>query len=208
MSIPNYGVIKGTVLQFKLAGRPQQPHLHLLMSASGKKDIAINVLSMDGSEVLYAVIAKLTLANADALKALPVGVTHCNGNDGIAIDYVRTPGLISKDQMKPLAVEELHMHDAVIDLLQRAIDQNATVYQFGQIFQNGGKPNPFWQFSPDAGGHDCHMDQGNPQGSHDQDNGTFQDGALFVQWPDGTWSGLFIAFQSQSWDTDDNGDAK
>lgn len=208
MSIQRYGVIKGTPIQFRLAGRQEQPHLHIELDANGsKEDIAVNVLSMDGSEVLYEVRDNFTPSNADALKALRIGATGCHGNDGIAIDYVRTPGLVSKDQMKPLPVEELHMHDAVIDMLQKAIDQKATVYVFGQQFKNGGGKNPFFGFTPDQGGHDCHMNQGNPKGSHDQDNGTYQDGAVFVEWSDGTWSALFIAFQSQSWNTDDNGNA-
>jgi uncharacterized protein YukJ len=207
MALQNYGVIKGTALQFKLAGRPNQPHLHLLMDANGaKQDIAINVLSMDGSEILYQIRANFTPFNADALKALPVGRHLCEGNDGVAIDYVRSPDLVQKDQMKELAVEELHMHDDVIALLQKAIDEKAPVYQFGQQFSDS-RENTFFGFTPDEGGHDCHMDQGNPKGSHDQDNGTYQDGGLFVEWADGTFSALFIAFQSQSWNTDENGDA-
>jgi uncharacterized protein YukJ len=163
---------------------------------------------MDGSEILYAILHNINPANAQAIKALPAGIKHCNGNDGIAIDYVRTPGLITRDQMQLLPTSELHptsMHDAVTDLLQRAIDEGATFYQFGQLFHTDGHTNPFWGFIPDEGGHDCHMDQGNPRGNHDQDNGIYQDGGILINWADGTWSGLFIAFQSQSWNTDNNG---
>ncbi len=211
MSIANYGIVKGTIQKFKLGGRPEQPHLHLLMDAAGaKKDVAVNVISVDGSKVRYAIVNR-TPANAAAITGLPAGVKHCNGNDGFSLDFIRTPGLINENELQILDPAELQpttMHDAVVDLVQRAINEKATVYAFGQLFQNGGKPNPFWNFTPDAGIHDIHMNQGNPSGNHDFDNGTFQDGCLLVQWADGSWTGLFIAFHSQVWNTDDHGNVK
>jgi hypothetical protein len=41
------------------------------------------------------------------------------------------------------------------------------------------------------------------------DNGVWQDGALLIQFPsEGRWVGIFLAFQSQAWHTDDRtGDA-
>ncbi len=52
------------------------------------------------------------------------------------------------------------------------------------------------------------MNQGNPlDGPFAQDNGTSQDGALMAFFPsEQRWLAVFIAFQSQSWTTDDNGD--
>jgi uncharacterized protein YukJ len=50
------------------------------------------------------------------------------------------------------------------------------------------------------------MNQGNPPHSHDQDNGIWQDGALFAELPaENTWIAIFIAFQTQSWHTGDDG---
>ena len=50
------------------------------------------------------------------------------------------------------------------------------------------------------------MNQGNPLDNHGQDNGIWQDGALFVNLPaQHTWIAVFIAFQTQSWQTDDQG---
>ncbi len=48
------------------------------------------------------------------------------------------------------------------------------------------------------------MNQGN-SGKYKKDNGTFQDGALFVNYPGGKWRAFFFAFQSQSFKTDDKG---
>src|SRR5262249_29018107 len=50
---------------------------------------------------------------------------------------------------------------------------------------------------------------GNPHpGDHDEDNGVWQDGAIVVQFPAANgapeqWVGVFLAFQSQIWHTDD-----
>jgi uncharacterized protein YukJ len=50
------------------------------------------------------------------------------------------------------------------------------------------------------------MNQGNPPGDHSQDNGIWQDGALFIHLPtENRWIGLFIAFQGESWQTDSQG---
>ena len=55
------------------------------------------------------------------------------------------------------------------------------------------------------------MNQGNPAaGGHAGDNGTWQDGAIFLNMRSATgetgWTAIFIAFQTESWATDDNGD--
>ena len=56
--------------------------------------------------------------------------------------------------------------------------------------------------------HDIHMNQGNPvAGGFNKDNGVWQDGALLIHLPSkGTWTAVFIAFQTESWSTDSAGD--
>jgi len=47
-----------------------------------------------------------------------------------------------------------------------------------------------------------HMNQGNPPGNFAKDNGSWQDGAVFLQLPSqgtvGQWKALFIRFQTQT----------
>lgn len=210
MSIPRYGVIKGTVEQAKEPpGR--HPHYHLLLKAAGESyDAAVNVESDDGSEVLYHVRYGdgFVPPNAQQLQALSQGAADLEGNDGIALDFVRTQGLVSRDEMTLLPISETKptaLHNQISDIIGKAIQANATVYVFGQLFNDGSGTNEYWDFSPDRGIHDIHMNQGNAAGSFGQDNGTFQDGAVLIDFGDGTWGGIFIAFQSQSWNTDDNG---
>jgi uncharacterized protein YukJ len=213
MSIANYALLKGTPVLGKIfppRSNRDQPHFHIHISANGDFDIAVNIQSNDGSEVLFAVIDPFTPPNAAALQALAAGITHPDHD--LALDFVRVKGLVTRDQMTLLPIDETSansaLHSAIDTLIQKAIQQKATVYAFGQTFRNGtNSRNPFFNFSPDQGIHDIHMNQGNPAGSFERDNGTFQDGGLLVEFPDGTWSAVFIAFQSQTFNTDDNGDA-
>jgi uncharacterized protein YukJ len=42
--------------------------------------------------------------------------------------------------------------------------------------------------------------------NHGGDNGIWQDGALFISLPStSSWTAVFIAFQTESWTTDDSG---
>jgi len=221
MSLPRIGMLaSGTILDGRMfpAHQPgQQPHYHWLVELLGKKqDIAINVQSnvpepgedpKMASEVLY-VVKNTTPPNAQQLLALKPGVIFIKPGDGLGIDYVRTKGLVSRDEMTLLDVNEAtpnSMHTKIDDVVARAKKEQHKVWIFCQLFRNSGKPNPFWGFTPDQGGHDIHMDQGD-DGPHKHENGTFQDGGIFIQWADGTWTTILIAFQTQSWNTDNQGD--
>ena len=56
-------------------------------------------------------------------------------------------------------------------------------------------------FKPGNGVHDIHMNQGN-SARFRGDDGVWQDGGLLLRL-DGRWVGIFLAFQSQAWHTDD-----
>ncbi|MDE1994392.1 MAG: DUF2278 family protein, partial [Rhizobiaceae bacterium] len=79
------------------------------------------------------------------------------------------------------------------------------VYALGQAW--GPEPNKqdqYFHFLPGRGIHDIHMNQGNPPGDYDKDNGTWQDGGLFFHFPDQNhWVAIFLKFQTQGWHTDD-----
>ncbi|MHC5731586.1 MAG: DUF2278 family protein, partial [Nostoc sp.] len=66
--------------------------------------------------------------------------------------------------------------------------------------------NQAWGFQPDDGIHNIHMNQGNSRGNHDDENGRGEDGALFIYLRDSnTWVGVYVAFQTQSFDNDSHG---
>ena len=59
-------------------------------------------------------------------------------------------------------------------------------------------------FRPGNGVHDIHMNQGN-SGRLSSDDGVWQDGGLLIHLPgESRWVGIFLAFQSQAWHTDDS----
>jgi Uncharacterized conserved protein (DUF2278)/Lamin Tail Domain len=58
-------------------------------------------------------------------------------------------------------------------------------------------------FRPGNGVHDVHMNQGNSS-AFARDDGVWQDGGLLMNFPaESRWVGIFLAFQSQTWHTDD-----
>jgi len=211
--MPNYSLVKGDPIsagqvQFNRAGK--NPHYHVrLKTDSGIFEVALNIQSEDGSEVLYAIDHAFVPPAKDALLAAAMDKTELQSEPGgLALDYVRETvnGLAMVDrntmQLLPQSFPAGHRHNdlnnEVVDLLNRATaDPNGTVYAFGDAFAD---PNS-------QGIHDIHMNQGNPAGAHSQDNGVWQDGGIFVHLPAADqWIAIFIAFQTQSWQTDDNGD--
>jgi uncharacterized protein YukJ len=90
------------------------------------------------------------------------------------------------------------LQNAVITLLNMTIaDKDGVIYAFGSSYADKGKVD---------GIHDIHMNQGNPVNNHGGDNGIWQDGALLIHLPSkATWTAVFIAFQTESWTTDSNG---
>jgi uncharacterized protein YukJ len=212
--LSNYCLVKGDPanageVQFNSEGK--NPHYHVTLNTdSGPFDVAINIESEDGSEVLYTVDHAFVPPDKDALIALPMSrQTLVSQPGGLALDYVRetVDGAAMVDrgtmQLLPKTFPAGHRHNdlnnEVVDLLNRATaDPNGTVYAFGNGYAD----------SNSQGVHDIHMNQGNPaQGGHAQDNGIWQDGGVFVHLPEqDQWIAIFIAFQTQSWQTDDNGD--
>jgi hypothetical protein len=107
------------------------------------------------------------------------------------------------------------LNEKIDAYVQRAIaDQDASIYAFGERW--GPEPHSkdkYFGFLPGNGVHDIHMNQGNAA-RFAKDDGVWQDGGLVIHYPaivddDGMerwpeqWVALFLAFQSQSWHTDD-----
>jgi hypothetical protein len=84
--------------------------------------------------------------------------------------------------------------DNALDALAPHVAQASRAYLFGQAFTTG------------LGVHDVHLNQGDPVGSQwYADNGTWQDGAVMLEKPDGSVVVWQLKFNTQSLDTDDNG---
>lgn len=210
MPIPNYSVLKGDPqsgeVVFGDGGTTAHYRIHL-NTDSGSSEADVNIQSSDGSEVLYVIYDPFTPPNAGSLEQLALGITALDSVPGtLALDYVReTIGesmMVNRADMtllpKPTQNQADQLKNAVIALLNEAVaDPNGAIYSFGSSFSDANGV---------TGVHNIHMNQGNPPGQFESDNGVWQDGAVFVSLPaSSTWKALFIAFQTETWQTDAQG---
>lgn len=208
MPIPNYSVLQGLPTAGKVV-TGTSTHYQITMQANGGPfTVAVNIESTDGSEVLYAIIDNFQPPNPSALLALSSGMHALPSQPGgLALDFVREQvngkPMITLTQMTllpkqaDLSDHATRLENAVDTLLNQAIAEKGTIFAFGSAYADSGQVD---------GIHDIHMNQGNPLNSYGQDNGIWQDGAIFIYLP-GTqaWTAIFIAFQSESWNTDTSG---
>ncbi len=227
MPISRYSVLKGQPTAGKVvsgASAHYQITVQAPGGANGSFTVAVNIQSVDGSEVLYAIKTGFTVPDPADLASLPSGITLLkSAPGGLALDFVRetiagqpmitraemtllptatnSANFLRQSQTGHVPAEDQAAHaleNAVVQLLNQAVaDPGSVVYAFGSAFVDSGVVD---------GIHDIHMNQGNPADNHGGDNGVWQDGALFISLPgQSTWTALFIAFQTESWTTDDKG---
>ena len=203
----NYGVLKGTVTGHL---RDADDDHYQILVAAGKTmhRIAVNVHStLNPPDLRFQSLTALPSSLTVALKALPPGFKKLASKPGgIAQDFVRG-GLIKTSNFKvvpgniPGADNDLKdkLEGAVVD----AMDQKGSiVYALGAKWgPEPKKKDQYFKFLPGNGIHDIHMNQGNDKG-HAGDDGIFQDGCLFFEYPNGKYRAFFMAFQSQSFNTD------
>ena len=224
MPITNYSVLAGRPAAGKVVSGASAHYQITMQAAGGPFTVAVNIQSVDGSEVLYAIEEGFTPPDLAGLTALPMGMTALKSEPGgLALDYVRSTvdgaPMITKAQMtllpqlkanaKGSAEEQMiqrarakALENAVVTLLNMTIaDKDGVIYAFGSAYSDSGKVD---------GIHDIHMNQGNPAGGRNGgfggDNGVWQDGALLIHLPSkASWTAVFLAFQTESWSTDSAG---
>ena len=223
--IANYSILSGRPTAGKVVSGASAHYDISVDTESGSLSVAVNIESVDGSEVLYVIKPGFTPPDPAGLQALMDGITPIPSQPGgLALDFIRstvngTP-LVTRADMTLLPVassserflaEALEkdrkerqggthtLQNAVVELLNQAVmDAGSKLYAFGSAFSDGGKQD---------GVHDIHMNQGNPLSNHGADNGTWQDGAIFLSLPgQASWTAVFLAFQTESWNTDGAGD--
>ena len=199
MGIPSYSVVKGDPAGMgSISGKNPHYRFALNVGDSTPVQVDVNVQSTDGSDIRYLIINNFTPPDATGLDNLPVGRTALNSGDSdLRIDYIleknadRSP-LVDPSKLQDLDLNDSSLNDAVADLLNQALnDPDGVIYAFGSYFADSGGA---------IGVHDIHMNQGNPPGPFAKDNGSWQDGAIFIELPSQTarWTALFIAFQTQT----------
>jgi uncharacterized protein YukJ len=219
MPIDNYGVVKGRLVTHVLDHGHFRPHYHLLVQADADwLHIAINVRSaIDRAELLCHIDDRLDHPDTEFWHSLPPGFTPLPPTpESGAVDYIRSQ-IVDRRSFR-IAHQGRRGEGGLPDLLDvyanRAIaNPNVVAYGFGARW--GPKPHeidrtfPRHPIQPSDGVHNVHMNQGSEleagprDGKHRDENGPWQDGALMFHDLDrGEWTGIFLAFQSQHWHTD------
>jgi uncharacterized protein YukJ len=173
--------------------------------------IAVNVQSQQSpSELLYLVDPAFTHPITAALPAAGSGWTALPAPSRAAnLDFIRG-NLFDPAAMRLLPPGVAGADNDLADLLDHHLerasgDQEVVAYAFGQRWgPEAGTKDKIFGFKPGNGVHDIHMNQGNST-QFARDDGTWQDGGLLLHLTtENRWVGIFLAFQSQAWHTDDN----
>jgi uncharacterized protein YukJ len=213
MPLQGYGVLTATVVDRRRESSTETPHFQIHLRDEDGTDFraAVNVLSQESpSDLLYLVDEDLHHPMTDAVQSLGPGWHALPPAPGGAnLDFVRA-NLFDPSRMRPLPPDVSGPDNDLADLLdhyvQRAIaDETARLSVFGQRWgPEASTPDKVFGFSPGNGVHDVHMNQGNSERFRG-DDGVWQDGGLLLHLPRASrWIGIFLAFESQKWHTDDH----
>jgi uncharacterized protein YukJ len=206
MPLKNYGVLVGRAVDCRREGGTDSPHYQVRIDAAGAGyRLAVNVLSQESpSELLYVADDDFRHPVTDAVAGLDAGWHGLAPRTGL--DFIRG-NLFNRTAMRPLPPDvsgpDNDLSDFLDHYVRRAIaDPSALVYAFGERWgPESGKKDKVFGFKPGNGVHDIHMNQGNVERFRG-DDGVWQDGGLLMRL-NGRWVGIFLAFQSQAWHTDD-----
>lgn len=214
MTLKQYGILKGVVTGHKRDA--DDDHYQILVEAGTKLHrIASNVKSAAKnapSTVLFWTTTSIPEELKKGLRKIREGNTAVASKPGgLALDYVRS-GWIKTSKMVPVPPDQPGVDNDLKDKLEDAIvkamaESGSTIYAFGEKWgPEVNKADKYFKFKPGNGIHDIHMNQGN-EGKYKKDNGVYQDGAIMIEYPGDKWRAFFFAFQSQTFDTDANGDS-
>lgn len=212
----NYGVLKGKIDEFRREDDDRSPHLQIrIVDDNGQAwRVPVNVLSSDQSFLIFHRVDPLqshpVLAGLTQLASGFTELTVSARSASNALDFFRSPlfDWPAGIEIPPSAPgENDDLQDILVTYLNTLRSQNGELYVFGAKFPEPGRPQnprPIDNiFRTTQGVHDVHMNQGNPPGPFEKDNGIFQDGGLILKFPN-RFVGLFLRFQSQWLPTNDS----
>ena len=210
MPLKHYGVLKGTPTNYRNSWTSNN-HYQVRIDAGGDFfRIAVNVRSkLNPHDLFYAIVEDFQHPILEQIRDLPTGFSTLEKkpNKG-ALDYIRG-NLMQIGDMKIIPESQTGKNNDLNDLfdfyVQKAIDEKALIYAFGERWFPSKPNDKYFKNTPDQGIHDIHMNQGNDaQGQFAKDNGVWQDGGLLFHFPAaGNWVAVFLRFQSQAIHTDD-----
>ena len=211
MPLRKYGLLKGKAIAAKREEDQSTPHYQVHILAAGVNyRIAVNVKSSASpSELLFLVADNFSHPITTHLPSFQEGFKELpRAPGGVALDYIRA-NLFDRLEMRLLPSSipgpDNDLSDRIGHFITRAINESdAWAYAFGERWgPEDGTRDKIFKFLPGNGIHDIHMNQGNSR-QFAGDDGVWQDGGLVLEFPSThQWVGIFLAFQSQAWHTDD-----
>jgi uncharacterized protein YukJ len=213
MPLKNYGVIKGTVFDYK--DTHEKNHFQIVIQTGTSTNdcyrVAVNVRSSEKNspDLFYFLDSDFKHPVTDKFKGLQTGYTELENtvNTG-ALDYIRI-NMFDILQMEKIPTTLPGPDNDLVELVdfwtKKAKTEQAEIYAFGVRWFPKADNDKYFPNIPDQGIHDIHMNQGNPNpGSYAGDNGVWQDGGLFFYFPQSDkWTALFLRFQTQAVHTND-----
>ena len=220
-----YSCLRGKVHAFAPAAPATNPHLWVLLEAGGRQWFAtINVRSDKGqpgapvgqSYLYYLIDSDFRHPVVPSILARPQGLSAVERSYAAgALDFQRG-ALFDPRAMRvlPMAGEGGdNLTQRLTAILQIAKDQGGEVFFYGNAFlkDNPHQTDAAFGYTPDTpfGIDNIHMTQGDPKAIDQRvhENGAWHDGACFI-WDAQAkrMTGAFLAFQTQAWHTNDNGD--
>ncbi|MGD9714515.1 MAG: DUF2278 family protein [Thermomicrobiales bacterium] len=210
-----YSLLRGQVLDYRGETSGKSPHFQILVDAGDRYRIAINTRSGSSrgheADLLFFADRDFRHPVVERLQDVPDGMMRVQSRpNGLALDYQRG-GMFDRRDMRRVPWSIPGPNNDLIDELEGWVQQ-AIAFPSMRIFVYGTRWGPeernadhIFGFRPGNGMHDVHMNQGN-RDEHFHDNGAWADGGLLFFDKDARrWGAIFLAFQTQSWHTDERG---
>ncbi len=216
MSIRRYSLFTGKVADRRSEMRGRSPHYQILLEGGGERfRVAVNTQSGTShsreADLLFFADDDFRHDITRRLAEVVDGAMHIESRPhDLALDYQRG-GMFDRRQMRRIPGSRPGPRNDLVDELDEIVkgmlaDPTARLHAYGTRWgPEPDVPDQVFGFLPGNGIHDVHMNQGNSD-EHWHDNGIWSDGGLIFHEPARhRWSAVFLAFQPQSWHTDDQG---
>jgi uncharacterized protein YukJ len=218
VAIKRYSLFSGRVIDRRSESRGKSPHYHILLEGGGQRfRVAVNTRSGTShsrkSDLLYFADDDFQHEITRRLAAVDDGDHYVESRPGgLALDYQRD-GMFNRRHLRRIPASLPGPGNDLVDELDSYVDRSlaeptSRLHAYGTRWgPEHHTPDQVFGFRPGNGIHDVHMNQGN-RDEHWHDNGIWSDGGLIFQWralDQDRWSAIFLAFQTQSWQTDDRG---
>lgn len=213
--LQNYGVLKAQVQVDKgefTSWKTGMSHYNLITILDDQEQYQVNIdiQSTESPNVSVVKIDNYSNAIVSQFDAIQNGFTALQSQPGtLALDYQRenlfdislleNAGYTSAEDISSLLDGYLQDQEHVIVFGTMYSDQDSDKSSYGhRRYQSNNS-------LPSQGVHNAHMNQGS-EGSHSNDNGIYQDGAVFVKSAaNGSYTAFFFCFAQQCFNTDNNG---